>query len=60
MAERMVQVPADLLKRVLQQAESDNHVVEGEWACCDEDRVRYANERRLIFELAKSAGFDLD
>lgn len=50
------QVPVDLLKRVLQTALSDNHIVEGEFSLLAESAKAYHKEREQIRELARIAG----
>ena len=52
----MVSVPLELLRRVLEQADSDNHEVEGERACTEQDHAEYRKERAAIDELRRIAG----
>jgi Lar family restriction alleviation protein len=53
-----VAVPLDLLRRVLEQAESDNHSVEYERACNASDRAEFAKERDGVYELRRIAGIE--
>lgn len=51
MTDTLVSVPANLLRKVLDTAEDDNHRVETEFCCSAEDGRRYQNERDRIEEL---------
>ena len=53
---KMVTVPFDLLKEVLDKAENDNLCVEHETACTPQHHDEHDREREKIDELRKAAG----
>jgi len=55
-SERMVAVPIELLRQVLETAEDNSLRVEGEFASSDAEHAAHRLERSLIDELRQVAG----